>query len=75
MDEIKRASIYLRILWLNDNVKLRPKKLDIKLEGENIENIVFSISEENKNIGRMESYITLNSFYYDCIYLVLITRI
>ena len=51
MDEIKRASIYLRILWLNDNVKLRPKKLDIKLEGENIENIVFSISEENKNIG------------------------
>ncbi len=49
--EKKQASIYLRVIWLDDNENLRPSSLNIKLDGETTENVVFSISKENKNIG------------------------
>lgn len=48
---MKQAEIYLRVLWLNDNENLRPDNINIKLEGETTEKVVFSISKEDKNIG------------------------
>ena len=47
----KQASIYLRVIWLNDNDNLRPSSLNIKLDGENTEDVVFSISQNDNNIG------------------------
>lgn len=51
MNEIKQASIYLRVIWLNDNENLRPDNLNIKLDGETTENVVFSISQNDNDIG------------------------
>lgn len=51
MNEIKQASIYLRVIWLNDNENLRPDNLNIKLDGENTEDVVFSISQSDNSIG------------------------
>lgn len=47
----KQASIYLRVLWLNDNENLRPSSLNIKLDGETTEDVIFSISQNDNNIG------------------------
>ncbi len=51
MNEIKQAEIYLRVLWLNDNENLRPDNLNIKLDGETTEEVVFSISKNDNNTG------------------------
>lgn len=52
MNEIKQASIYLRVLWLNDNENLRPDDgINIKLDGENTEEVVFSITQSDNNVG------------------------
>lgn len=51
MNEIKQASIYLRVIWLNDNENLRPDSLNIKLDGENTEDVVFSISQSDNSVG------------------------
>ena len=41
----KQASIYLRVLWLNDNENLRPSSLNIKLDGETTEDVILYLTK------------------------------
>lgn len=51
MNEIKQASMYLRVLWLNDNENLRPDDLYVHVEGDIIEETTFTITSTDNNVG------------------------